>query len=74
MYNADAGHVGVELDYAGASVTLRVTDDGRGFDPAAVTGGFGLPGMRTRLAQVGGAFTVRSAMAAGTTIEARLTS
>ncbi len=72
--HAGAGRVDVELDYAGAAVTLRVTDDGRGFDPATETGGFGLPGMRSRLAQVGGAFTVRSAVAAGTTIEARLTS
>lgn len=72
--HAGAGRVDVELDYAGAAVTLRVTDDGRGFDPAAVTGGFGLPGMHSRLAQVGGAFSVRSAVAAGTTVEARLTS
>jgi glucose-6-phosphate-specific signal transduction histidine kinase len=45
-----------------------------GFDPGGVTGGFGLPGMRSRLALVGGAFAVRSAVAAGTTVEARLAS
>lgn len=72
--HAGAGRVDVELAYDGASVTLRVSDDGRGFDPAAVTGGYGLAGMRSRLAQVGGAFTIRSAVAAGTTVEARLTS
>lgn len=71
--HAGAGRVDVELDYAGPAVTLRVTDDGRGFDPEAVTDGFGLAGMRSRLAQVGGVFEVRSAVAAGTTIEARLT-
>ncbi|GAA0901033.1 sensor histidine kinase [Virgisporangium aurantiacum] len=70
--HADASRVDVSLRYDAASVVLRVTDDGRGFDLSAVTGGFGLSGMRARVEQVGGGFTVRSASADGTTVEAML--
>lgn len=34
---------------------VRVTDDGRGYDPAAGTQGFGIAGLRDRLSLVGGA-------------------
>ena len=37
---------------------VRVVDDGRGFDPAAASGGFGLSGLRDRLALVGGSCSV----------------
>ena len=70
--HAGASRVDVSLFYDAASVVLRVADDGRGFDLSSVTGGFGLAGMRARVEQVGGGFTVRSALAGGTTIEARL--
>ncbi|MBL7258616.1 sensor histidine kinase [Paractinoplanes lichenicola] len=68
--HAAAATVGVELEYADG-VVLRVTDDGRGFDPAALTGGFGLSGMRERVAQVGGVLAVRSGPD-GTTVTAEL--
>lgn len=70
--HAGASRVDVSLCYDAASVVLRVADDGRGFDLSSATGGFGLSGMRARVEQVGGGFTVRSAPAAGTTVEARL--
>jgi signal transduction histidine kinase len=70
--HAGASRVDVSLGYDAASVVLRVADDGCGFDMSSVTGGFGLSGMRARVEQVGGGFTVRSAPADGTTIEARL--
>jgi signal transduction histidine kinase len=50
-------------------VTLSITDDGRGFDPAAVDGGFGLRGLRDRIAEVRGALDVRSTPDGGTTVE-----
>ena len=69
--------VGVDAD----ATVLRVTDDGRGFDPERVEAGFGLRGLRERLALVGGELRVGGADAGGspgttgalgTTLEARL--
>jgi signal transduction histidine kinase len=52
-------------------VTLRVTDDGRGFDPSAVRSGqMGLHIMAERLERIGGSLTVESRPGAGTTITA----
>lgn len=70
--HAGASRIDVSLCYDAASVVLRVADDGCGFDLSLVTDGFGLSSMRTRVEQVGGGFTVRSAPADGTTVEARL--
>jgi signal transduction histidine kinase len=66
--HAGARRVTVELAYRPESVTLRITDDGRGFDPEAGTAGFGLGGMRARVAQVNGALHLRTEPGAGTTI------
>ncbi|MEU6861144.1 sensor histidine kinase [Glycomyces sp. NPDC046736] len=60
------------LSYLGDAVTLDVHDDGRGFDLARVAPGrgFGLPGLRERLARVGGDLTVESRPGEGTTVAA----
>ena len=55
----------------GGSVTLVVRDDGTGFDPEASTDGFGLAGMRDRLALVGGTLSLSSSPA-GTELIATL--
>lgn len=62
-------HVAIE---AGA-VSLRIHDDGSGFDvsEAAKRGGYGLAGMEERARAVGGRVTIRSAPGEGTDIEAR---
>ncbi len=63
----------VELDAwtnAGA-VGIRIADDGDGFDPETAGDGFGLAGMRDRLALVGGALDVSSSPA-GTVLTATL--
>jgi signal transduction histidine kinase len=62
--------VTVRLDCTAASACLEIADNGTGFDPAAVTGGFGLQSMRERLAAVGGSLAVESAPGRGTTIRA----
>ena len=49
-------------------VTLRVRDNGAGFDPAVPADGFGLRGMRNRANQVNGRLTVHSG-ADGTSVE-----
>jgi signal transduction histidine kinase len=53
-------------------VTLSITDDGQGFDPETVDGGFGLRGLRDRITEVHGALDVRSAPEGGTTVEVRV--
>jgi signal transduction histidine kinase len=60
--------VGICLAYADEALTLSVRDDGRGFDPAAVSGGYGLTGLRARATEVGGTARVRSAPGDGTTV------
>lgn len=71
--HAAAEHVDVRVtvDDAGAA-TLTVTDDGRGFDPAQSTMGFGLEGMRERVAIAQGVLDVSSAVGRGTTLSLRL--
>jgi signal transduction histidine kinase len=66
--HAGAREVAVVLAYTPGAVRLVVRDDGCGFDPASADG-YGLAGMRTRAAQVGGDLAVRSDAASGTTIE-----
>jgi signal transduction histidine kinase len=60
----------VRLGYHPDAVRLEVSDDGAGFDSARVNGGFGLRGMRTRVAEAGGTLTVRSSPGAGTQVSA----
>jgi signal transduction histidine kinase len=49
-----------------------VTDDGRGFDATRPATGFGLEGMRERVALAGGTLDVSSAPGAGTVLEVRM--
>jgi signal transduction histidine kinase len=66
-----ARHVQMELKRAGDGLTLRVSDDGIGFDlkqPAAA--GLGLDSMRERLWGIGGTLQIDSAPKKGTDIRA----
>jgi signal transduction histidine kinase len=56
------------LVFRATEVELRLVDDGRGFEIASETDGFGLVGMRERVSQIGGQFIVRSQAAAGVKI------
>jgi signal transduction histidine kinase len=59
---------------ASREVVLRVTDDGRGFDPHARllrARRLGLTSMHERAASLGGALTITSAPGRGTTVELR---
>ena len=51
---------------------VTVSDDGRGFDPGAMTAGFGLTGMRERVELLGGELSLASAPGEGTTVTAVL--
>jgi signal transduction histidine kinase len=67
--HAAAQNVAVWLRYRPDCVRLEVTDDGAGFDPALVNGGYGLSGMRARVDEAGGTVSVRSAPAKGTSVQ-----
>ena len=69
--HSGARHVRVCLSYADG-VRLEVTDDGIGFQPDRVAGGFGLRGMRDRIVQTGGSLQVRSRLAAGTSLSVQV--
>ncbi|MEU6549976.1 sensor histidine kinase [Streptomyces sp. NPDC046915] len=71
--HARASTVGVVLAQRPYGVELEVTDDGTGFVVEASTG-FGLDGMRKRLAELGGRLTVTSSVGDGTRILAVLPS
>jgi len=66
--HAQARQAQVRLRYAEGRVCLEVADDGVGFDPESLNGGYGLRGMRARAVDIGGNFTLRSAPGAGTSI------
>jgi signal transduction histidine kinase len=68
--HANARCVTVRLGYEPDAVRLEVSDDGAGFDPDQVSGGYGLGGMRTRVAEAGGTVTVCSQPGAGTQVNA----
>ena len=69
--HANAKTVTLTATGPGDDVELRVTDDGVGFVEAASLGGFGLAGMRERLALVDGSLDVTSSEA-GTVLIARV--
>jgi PAS domain S-box-containing protein len=71
--HARAGHLEVELSRTADRVRIVVTDDGRGFDPAAVPEDrFGLEGIRQRSKLLGAEPRITSAPGRGTTIDVTL--
>ncbi|WP_264776742.1 sensor histidine kinase [Deinococcus aetherius] len=67
--HARASRVWLTVREEGGEVTVRVRDDGRGFDAATLPGGtLGQRGMRERAREVGGTLDVRSEVSAGTTV------
>ncbi|MGQ0701270.1 MAG: sensor histidine kinase [Panacagrimonas sp.] len=68
--HAQARMVWVRVKPEADEVYVQVMDDGRGFDAAGTTRGFGLVGMRERVEALAGTLAVRSKAGAGTIIEA----
>jgi signal transduction histidine kinase len=66
--HSGASTVSICLRVNGSAATLRVADDGAGFDTARPSDGYGLIGMRSRATQVGGTVSVHSGES-GTTVE-----
>jgi signal transduction histidine kinase len=78
LRHARARTVAVKVERSGAQAVLTVSDDGVGFDPAAVLaradagGSFGVLGMRERAELAGGTLGIASRPGAGTTVTAVL--
>jgi signal transduction histidine kinase len=70
--HAQAQRVEIEVKYSEDWVTLRVTDDGLGFDPLASYSAehLGLWSMRERAEQMGGRFEIHSEPGTGTEVSA----
>lgn len=69
--HSGASTVGVVLGEVPGGVELEITDDGKGF-VVAESRGFGLDGMRRRLAELDGELTVTSSLGDGTRVLATL--
>jgi signal transduction histidine kinase len=67
-----AAHVDVAVVEKDGHISVRVRDDGRGFDPNAATTGFGLAGMRERVELLHGELSLTSSPGEGATVSASL--
>lgn len=74
--HAGAGRVAIRLRLEGATLSVGVSDDGRGFDPAADPAGdwpqYGRQAMTERAAAIGGSVDWSSAPGHGTTVRLRV--
>jgi PAS domain S-box-containing protein len=70
--HARAERVTLRVHESNGSIEVLIEDDGVGFDPETSDRGFGLVGMRERVAMVGGEMEIRSAPGQGVTLRARL--
>ena len=70
--HAAATRVELSLARREGVVELSVSDDGTGFDPQHTGEGFGLVGMRERVALAGGRLEIISAPGEGATLKAQL--
>jgi signal transduction histidine kinase len=67
-----AGTAALRLSVRAAEIDLSIQDDGAGFDPSSPGDGFGLVGLRDRLALVRGTLAVTATPGKGTTLVATL--
>ncbi len=65
---AEASQAIVRLRQRDGDLRFEVVDNGRGFDPAAITRGAGLNGIADRIDTIGGTSTITSTPGNGTTI------
>ena len=71
--HAAATRVSIRLDVTGRQLTLRVDDNGRGFDRATAASGHGLRSLRQRAADLRGEFVVDSEPGKGTIVTLKVT-
>ena len=66
---SDCTEISLEARLQGKKLTVRLVDDGKGFDTTIESTGNGLPNMNERARRMGGALTIRSSAAGGTLVE-----
>jgi signal transduction histidine kinase len=70
--HSQAKNVQVELGADDRQISLRIIDDGVGFDPRQGEAGLGLESMRHRVRAVGGFIDISSSPNSGTRIEVQV--
>jgi signal transduction histidine kinase len=70
--HSQAKNVQVELGADDTRISLRIIDDGVGFDPSHAGAGLGLESMRQRVRALGGFIDISSSPNSGTRIEVRV--
>jgi signal transduction histidine kinase len=72
--HSGAQHVRVELTGTADTISLRIVDDGTGFDPKLIQGhgGLGLVSMRERVLSLGGDIVIDSQPSGGTRVQVRV--
>src|SRR5262249_39623201 len=72
--HSGASRVDLRLIGCDGALSLQVTDNGAGFDPASLgtTGGLGLVSMRERLRPLGGQITIDRQPTGGTRVDVRI--
>ncbi len=73
LKHSDASEVNVEIKRFNNFITIKIQDDGRGFDPKVLRerngrAGFGLVGIAERIQMLGGTYSIESKLSIGTTI------
>ena len=69
--HASAKNAKVTITQNSDKITVEITDDGHGFDPARQRG-MGILGMEERVRRLGGTSTIESALGRGATVKAEL--
>ena len=70
--HSKARHVKISLSCGLHRTTLRISDDGRGFDVSSLSsGGMGMRNMRERTEEIGATFDIGSTIGVGTEITVR---
>ena len=70
--HARPSRVAIRVVDDGSGVRISVRDDGRGFDPTVVSGGFGLKRIRERVELFGGSLEIVSDVDGGTEVRAAI--
>jgi len=66
MRHAGATRFDAVLVFSSRDVRVSLRDNGRGFDPEKANGGFGIQGIRERVQQMGGQFSIETTEGKGT--------
>jgi len=71
LKHAEAKNVSISLDVADNTITVLVTDDGKGFDPTQKRNGIGVDNMTSRAESINGTLVISSKPGKGCVLQAR---